>query len=118
MIETPPKIENDELFEALTTPLNEDISILVDRINEEYEYWDTVKYKKCPKNCSSKKLWAYVKASRMRNTIRVWNKYGIKFGITNQMQRMCHEFDMNFGGFGAQILSFRKIVKNGIWLAR
>lgn len=99
MIETPPKIENDELFEALTTPLNEDISILVDRINEEYEYWDTVKYKKCPKNCSSKKLWAYVKASRMRNTIRVWNKYGIKFGITNQMQRMCHEFDMNFGGF-------------------
>lgn len=25
-------------------------------------------------------------------------KYGISISITNAMQRMCHEFDMNFGG--------------------
>ena len=31
--------------------------------------------------------------------ISVWPQYGIKLGITNHMQRMCHEFDMNFGGF-------------------
>lgn len=27
-----------------------------------------------------------------------WDKYSIRFGLTNKMQRMCHDFDMNFGG--------------------
>lgn len=99
MIELPPKIKEEELLEALITPSHDDLAVLVDKINEEYEYWDTVKYKKHPKDCSTTKLWAYVKASRMKNMIRVWDKYGIILGITNRMQRMCHEFDMNFGGF-------------------
>lgn len=99
MIELPPKIKEEELLEALITPSHDDLAVLVDKINEEYEYWDTVKYKKHPKGCSTTKLWAYVKASRMKNMIRVWDKYGIILGITNRMQRMCHEFDMNFGGF-------------------
>lgn len=98
-IENPPKIEPQELFDFLVTPPQEDIAALVDKINEEYEYWDTVKYKKLPKGCSAKKLWTYVKADRMKNMVRVWPKYSILLGITNQMQRMCHEFDMNFGGF-------------------
>ena len=98
-IETPPKIEPQEMLDSLISPPHEDVAALVDEINEEYEYWDTVKYKKCPKGFSSKKLWTYVKASRMKNMIRVWSQYNISLGITNQMQRMCHEFDMNFGGF-------------------
>ena len=98
-IETPPKIEPQEMLDFIVTPPHEDVVALVDKINEEYEYWDTVKYKKCPKGCSSKQLWTYVKVSRMRNMIRVWPQYNILLGITNQMQRMCHEFDMNFGGF-------------------
>lgn len=99
ILETPPIIKDEEFFEIMLTPPQEEITTIVDKINEEYEYWDTVKYKKCPKGCSSKKLWIYVKASRLKNMIRVWDKYGITLGITNQMQRMCHEFDMNFGGF-------------------
>lgn len=87
-----------ELLESLATPLNEDIASVVDRINEEYEYWDTIKYKKCPKGCSAKNLWTHVKASRTKSAIRVWPKYNIVLGLTNHMQRMCHEFDMNFGG--------------------
>lgn len=98
MMETPPKIELQEMLDSLVTPPQEDIALLVDKINEEYEYWDTVKYKKCPKGCSSKKLWTYVKASRTKNMIRVWPHYNILLCITNQMQRMCHEFDINFGG--------------------
>ena len=98
-IENPPKITQEELLDSLVNPPHEDIAALIEKINEEYEYWDTVKYKKCPTGCSSKKLWTYVKASRKKNMISVWPQYGIKLGITNQMQRMCHEFDMNFGGF-------------------
>ena len=98
-MEYPPQIEPQELLDFLVAPPQEDVAALVDKINEEYEYWDTVKYKKLPKGCSATKLWAYVKADRMRNMVRVWPKYNILLGITNQMQRMCHEFDMNFGGF-------------------
>lgn len=97
-IENPPKVELHELLESLATPLNEDIASVVDRINEEYEYWDTIKYKRCPKGCSAKNLWTHVKASRTKSAIRVWPKYNIVLGLTNHMQRMCHEFDMNFGG--------------------
>lgn len=97
-IENPPKVERHELLESLATPLNEDIASVVDRINEEYEYWDTIKYKRCPKGCSAKNLWTHVKASRTKSAIRVWPKYNIVLGLTNHMQRMCHEFDMNFSG--------------------
>lgn len=72
---------------------------LIDKINEEYEYWDSVKYKKIPDGCTSaQELWARVKASRITTTIYTWEKYAVAFGLTNKMQRMCHEFDMNFGG--------------------
>ena len=98
-IETPPRIEPQELLDFLVAPPTEDIVSLVDKINEEYEYWDAVKYKKLPKGFSAKKLWTYVKADRRKNQIRVWPKYNMFLGLTNRMQRMCHEFDMNFGGF-------------------
>ena len=98
-IEIPPRIEPQELLDFLVAPPTEDIVSLVDKINEEYEYWDAVKYKKLPKGFSAKKLWTYVKADRRKNQIRVWPKYNMFLGITNRMQRMCHEFDMNFGGF-------------------
>ena len=98
-IETPPRIKPQELLDFLVAPPPEDIVALVDKINEDYEYWDAVKYKKTSKGFTAKKLWTYVKADRMKNMVRVWPKYNILLGITNQMQRMCHEFDMNFGGF-------------------
>ena len=98
-IENPPIIKESEFLDTLINPPKEDIAAIVDKINENYEYWDTIKYKKCPQNCYSEKVWLYVKASRIRSLVPVWNKYGIILSVTNQMLRMCHEFDMNFGGF-------------------
>ena len=99
LLESPPMIKEEVMVDVLRTQPSEDIAALVDKINEGYEYWDAVKYKKRPQNCSAEKLWTYVKVSRMKNMIRVWDKYGIVLSITNQMQRICHEFDMNFGGY-------------------
>lgn len=99
IIETPPVIKDEELIQSIISPIQEDVANIVTKINEEYEYWDTVKYKKCPKGCSPRMLWSYVKASRIKSTIEIWEKYGIVLGVTNQMQRMCHELDMNFGGY-------------------
>ena len=38
------------------------------------------------------------KAARLKSTIMVWKRYGVSLTLTNSMQRMCHEFDMNWGG--------------------
>lgn len=101
MIETPPKIKDSDLFKAyilLSNKDNEAVTSLVEKMNENYDYWDEVKYKKNPESFSQKDLWSLVKASRMRNRIQIWPQYGINISITNQMQRICHVFDMNFGG--------------------
>lgn len=101
MIEYSPKVTEKELAKAylfLYSNTNKDISLLIERINENYEYWNDVKYKTIPSSFSHEMLWTCVKASRIRNRIFVWNQYGINISITNQMQRICHELDMNFGG--------------------
>lgn len=97
-IERPPKISQEELMKAMMLTPDEPIAALVEHIDETFEYWDTTKYKKCPKGCSALQLWTYVKATRLKSTIQVWKKYGITLTLTNTMQRMCHEFDMNWGG--------------------
>ena len=99
MIEQPPKIDKKTLINALLKGIDYNIMPVVDKANDDYEYWDKVKYKKLPEGFTPQMLWANVKASRLRSMIPVWEKYGINLCITSQMQRMCHEFDMKFGSF-------------------
>ena len=99
MIEQPPKIDKKTLVNALLKGIDHNIMPVVDKANDDYEYWDKVKYKKLPEGFTPQMLWANVKASRLRSMIPVWEKYGINLCITSQMQRMCHEFDMKFGSF-------------------
>ncbi len=101
MIERPPRITNQQLAKALldkNKESNKELQTLLDKINDGYEYWDTVKYKKLTSGITNNDLWAYVKASRLNLTIGVWQNPLLMLGLTNRMQRLCHEFDMNFGG--------------------
>ena len=99
MIELPPKIDKKTLVNALLKGIDPNIMPVVDKVNADYEYWDKVKYKKLPEGFTPQMLWTNVKASRLRNMILVWEKYGINLCVTSQMQRLCHEFDMKFGSF-------------------
>ena len=99
MIELPPKIDRKTLVNALLKGIDSNIMPVVDKVNADYEYWDKAKYKKLPEGFTPQMLWTNVKASRLRSTIPVWNKYGINLCVTSQMQRLCHEFDMKFGSF-------------------
>ena len=99
MIELPPKIDRKMLVNALLKGIDPNIMSVVDKVNADYEYWDKAKYKKLPEGFTPQMLWTNVKASRLRSTIPVWNKYGINLCVTSQMQRLCHEFDMKFGSF-------------------
>lgn len=99
MIEKAPVIRDEDLLSAMLFGTgNARIDSIVEKINDNYEYWDTVKYKKGPDGCDALQLWTYVKGARASKHIRAWEKFGITLPITNNMQRMCHEFDMNFGG--------------------
>ncbi len=102
MIERPPIITERDLAAVMLDKSkrpNEKLSALIDKINDDYEYWDTVKYKNRPEGCASaQELWLRVKASRISCTVFAWDRYNVNFGLTNKMQRLCHEFDMNFGG--------------------
>ncbi len=97
-IEKTPQIDQKELLKAMLSTPDEQMTAMVDKINADFEYWDTIKYKKCPNGYSTHQLWTYVKAARLKSMLQVWKKYGITLTLTNSMQRICHEFDMNWGG--------------------
>ncbi len=97
MIEQPPKIDNNNILSAIINPPSETVLQSIEKINQSYDYWSVVKYKAVD-GYTPEQMWTYVKASRLGGRIVVWKKYGISLLITNHMQRMCHEFDMYFGG--------------------
>jgi len=99
MIEKAPRVTDKELQEAmLVGAADSPVAHLVEKINDGYEYWDTVKYKKCPDGWDARKLWARVKAERRRLQVRAWNKFGLVLPVTNRMLRTCHELDLSFSG--------------------
>lgn len=97
-IEKAPSISQEDLLSAMFLTPNDKVQEVVNKVNETFEYWDTIKYKRCPEGCTPQQLWTYVKAARVKSMMSVWGKYGITLTLTNQMQRMCHEIDMNWGG--------------------
>lgn len=93
MIELPPHT---------TVPTNssydsEELKSLISSINSHYLYWSDVKYR-MPSDMTGVELWNEVKSVRRLTDIEIWHPNHIHFSLTNTMQRMCHEFDMNFGG--------------------
>ena len=98
MIESPPKLDKKTIAKVVLTMSKPEVGKLIGEINHDYLYWSDVKYKKIPENITHSELWAAVKVSRILQRIFQWDKYGITVTMTNHMQQLCHEFDMNFGG--------------------
>ena len=63
MIESPPSIQTKNLVDALVLLAKSVIMAQVHRINEEYLYWDKVKYR-IPTGVDSATFWQAVKFSR------------------------------------------------------
>lgn len=51
-IELSPQASLKDCVNALLEMQDESLIALVEKINEEYEYWDMVKYKPLPKGCT------------------------------------------------------------------
>lgn len=95
MIEQPPHID-PTLSSDVRPPQR--LADKVNRINDEYLYWSDVKYRTEDTDLSALELWRLVKTSRMKRDVEVWPDFGLHFSLTDKMQRLCHEFDLNFGG--------------------
>ena len=93
MIELPPHVSapTDSVLE------NEEFKNLISSINSRYLYWSDVKYR-VPYGMTGIELWSLVKSVRSHTDVKIWLPNNVHFSLTNTMQRLCHEFDMNFGG--------------------
>jgi len=99
MIECPPKIRKEDFDKALRLSCDSAIADMVNAINTQYLYWTEIKYKRLPNKLNAQDLWACVKLSRMfAKTLAIGN-YKFKLYVTDNMQQLCHEFDMNLGGY-------------------
>lgn len=98
MIETPPTLTPELLNTAVAKMNNPQIMEVVSEINHKYLYWNDVKYRKV-EGVSPMELWAIVRLTRWSLYAFIWTGHRICVPVTNHMQEMCHDFDMNFGGF-------------------
>lgn len=100
MIENPPELPFDG--NALEILFDEKYSAHLKKADDEYLYWSKAKYIS-PKDVLPENFWAAIKYSRRSKSRQIqfnnkYTKYTFTFFETLFMQRLLHEFDMNFGG--------------------
>ncbi|MGI6242422.1 MAG: Fic family protein [Prevotella sp.] len=98
MIELPPQLNAKLVRQAMKLVARKDIAELILRFNDEYLYWTDIKYKNIPDDVSYEQIWAATKLSRKMQRVPIWGRTPFFLTITNRMQKLCHYFDMNFGG--------------------
>lgn len=96
MIEVPPRV--DVIDAKASAPLDAMALKRLQQLQDEYAYWSEVKYKKVDGFESPLQLWATIKAQRAIGAVSVGDPFGFHFCLTNYMSRVCHHFDMQFGG--------------------
>lgn len=98
-LEKPPYshlVFNEEVFKILST---EAVTALFNKINEEYYYWDKVKYQPVPDGISTKQIWAIAKMRRRNTPYRVsFGKYAFYWNLNSKLYGYLHFLDMNIGG--------------------
>ena len=99
MIEKAPKYEPEKATRFLFSALNIlDLNEEIKKCEEEYFYWDKVKYLKTQFK-DNDLLWHYIKIKR--NSIERFNKISdlinYKYGINQFLQQKLHYLDFNFG---------------------
>ncbi len=98
MIENPPVVSHSmSPMQILEISSSKEYGDLFRKIEKEYLYWDKIKYLGS-KILPAEVLWQVVKFSRLNcaNIVKFGN-YQFVFKITNYMQQLLHEFDINFG---------------------
>lgn len=100
LVELPPKIEAADimLFILQKEEIPDRVQERIKQANSQYDYWDKVKHYPLPPEWTPQKFWTLLKANRRPQVVLSWGTIKLKLHLTVEMQRWCHEFDMNFGG--------------------
>ena len=97
-IEPTPKLDPKQQLDAFKLLVSSDLQNLFQTINNEYLYWDKVKYK-VPNGVDKHVFWQAVKIQRSLNAkVIQFGKYKFQYTITEKMQSWLHDFDMSLGG--------------------
>ena len=99
-IENAPDWKDDILLnEGLKLFTNSEYKKIINKINDNYLYWDKVKYIKTPNNIDPRLLWSAVKISRTTHSKEItFGKFNFFYNLTNRIQKELHNFDLNIGG--------------------
>lgn len=97
MIEKAPAVHfSTKLFAIVNRP---EVVLKIAAINNEYLYWDKLKYKKIS-DLAPEQLWSAVKMARAVNYKNIsFGSYQFNYVTTDYIQQILHYFDMNIGGY-------------------
>nr|WP_315211197.1 Fic family protein [uncultured Flavobacterium sp.] len=97
MIEKAPAVHfSTKLFAIVNRP---EVVLKIAAINNEYLYWDKLKYKKIS-DLAPEQLWSAVKMARAVNYKNIsFGIYHFNYVTTDYIQKIIHYFDMNIGGY-------------------
>lgn len=93
----------------LTVIKNPEVNDLINRIHEEYYYWDKVKYLPTPQGVTSEQVWSIVKIRRTNTPYVIsFGKYKFIWNLNSRLQGLLHFLDMNVGGnLGSSTLMYK-----------
>ncbi len=95
MIESAPSYKQDDSIISLMVSLQ--LNGTLKAIQDEYLYWDKVKYKS--KDINPVDLWNAVKLHRkIKSNAVTFGQYRFFYVVTDYLQRALHQFDMHIGG--------------------
>ena len=98
MIESAPSIHIKENFDSIMNLVTDNnLQELYKKIEDEYLYWDKVKYL-VPRDIVPENFWGAIKIRRQMQLQAIkFGKYTFYFSITPIMQSLLHEFDLKMG---------------------
>ena len=94
--------DKDKMQEVIKNLERADVHKFVDKVNDNYYYWDEIRYRSPPKDIKNDSLWALIKLLRTLKATQInigkTKLLDIKFNLSNPILEKLHEFDMNLGG--------------------
>ena len=102
MIEAPPTLTPELLRKILPFLGEKDVSLILDEINERYDYWTEFKYKKYDSKLSNIELWAAARFIRRFHLSKIQLTSGdykeeFCYSVPKPIQEKLHSLDRNYG---------------------
>lgn len=90
------KFSHERIVELVTNP---EFNKLINRINEEYFYWDKVKYLEMPEGINPLEAWSFSKFRRLQSPYKIkFGNYQFGWSLPARIQAILHFLDLNIGG--------------------